>query len=81
MEKDLFSYSGWDGDQECMIFYDPVLKVPIGEFEPGQSFGSAAIIQSHPVDRESYLEFYNDGEFPVAKFLIGIKILGQVAID
>lgn len=82
MERDLFSWSGWDGDPECMIFYNPVLKVPIGDFDPGYTFSSAAIVQNHPKDGKNYLEFYDDSNSgkPVAKFWIGIKILGEVAL-
>lgn len=43
MEKLLFSWGGWDGDVEMMSFYNVVLKVKIGEYQPGEIFSSAFI--------------------------------------
>lgn len=44
MEKQLFDWDGWDGDQECMTFYNPVLKVRIGKHSVGIKFDSATIL-------------------------------------
>lgn len=78
MERDLFSWSGWDGDSECMIFYNPVLKVPIGDFEVGHTFASASIVQMDELG--NYLEFYDKEGHAVAKFAITIEIVGEVAL-
>jgi hypothetical protein len=43
MEKSLFDWDGWDGDQEHITFYNPVLKVQIGQFPPGTRFHSASL--------------------------------------
>ena len=32
------SWSGWDGDQELMHFYDATLKRKVGTFEAGSTF-------------------------------------------
>lgn len=44
MEDELFSYEGWDGELECLILYKPVLKIKIGDFEPGTKFSLATIM-------------------------------------
>lgn len=44
LETQLFSWAGWDGDHECMTFYNPVLKVQIGKYPPGTKFDSATIL-------------------------------------
>lgn len=44
LETQLFSWDGWDGDQECMTFYDPILKVQIGKHPPGTKFDCATIL-------------------------------------
>lgn len=43
MEKVLFDWSGWDGDHECMNFYDVVLKQDIGPYKIGTKFSGATI--------------------------------------
>jgi len=58
MEKELFEWSEWDGDAECMTFYEPVLLVQIGKFPPGTKFDSATIIQS---EKGNFLQFDNRG--------------------
>lgn len=35
IEKSLFTWESWDGDMECMTFYDAVLATPIGSFPAG----------------------------------------------
>lgn len=44
LECQLFSWDGWDGDHECMTFYDPILKVQIGKFPAGTKFDFATIL-------------------------------------
>lgn len=44
LETQLFSWSGWDGDHECMIYYDPILKVQIGKHPAGTKFDNAVIL-------------------------------------
>lgn len=43
MEKQLFNWSDWDGDLECMIFYNSLLKVQIGEHKAWTKFNHAVI--------------------------------------
>lgn len=43
METELFDWEDWDGDHDCMIFYNVTLKVQIGEFPPGTKFNRADI--------------------------------------
>lgn len=45
MERELFTWSDWDGDMECMTFYDAVLIKPIGKFPVGTKFDCATILQ------------------------------------
>lgn len=47
MERELFTWSGWDGDMECMTFYDAVLIKQIGKFPVGTKFDSATILQGN----------------------------------
>jgi hypothetical protein len=63
-ERGLFSYEGWDGDAECMTFYNPVLKVQIGKYPIGTSFDSATIIQPTNIEDATYaiLQLENRGE-------------------
>jgi hypothetical protein len=58
IECQLFSWDGWDGDLDCMIFYKPVLKVQIGKYPPGTTFDSATILFD-----KSILQFDNTGEW------------------
>lgn len=57
MERELFDWTGWDGDQECMTFYDITLKKQIGKFAPGTKFASAVLLYD-----TGDLQFYNNGE-------------------
>lgn len=61
MERQLFDWSGWDGETDCMIFYDPVLKVQIGEHPVGTKFSSAAIVQK-PEEGKGVLQLWKDDE-------------------
>ena len=44
LETQLFSWDGWDGDQECQVFYNPILKSQIGKHLPGTKFDCATIL-------------------------------------
>ena len=44
LETQLFNWDGWDGDHECMTYYNPILKVQIGKHPPGTKFDSATIL-------------------------------------
>jgi hypothetical protein len=44
IECQLFTWAGWDGDLDCMTFYNPILKVQIGKYPPGTTFDSATIL-------------------------------------
>lgn len=70
MERELFSWTGWDGEPECMFFYEPILKVQIGDFPVGTKFNSACILQN---DTSNILEFYNEGK-DVATFEIHMTV-------
>ncbi len=54
LETQLFSWAGWDGDQECMTFYEPILKVQVGKFPPGTKFDSATILSEGKVQFCNY---------------------------
>jgi hypothetical protein len=43
MEKQLFSWTDWDGDLACMTYYSVVLKVDIGKYKQGSCFDVASI--------------------------------------
>lgn len=45
MERELFSWTAWDGDAECMIFYNPLLKTQIGKYPAHTQFDEAIILQ------------------------------------
>jgi hypothetical protein len=46
IETELFDWDGWDGEPECMTFYNPVLKVDIGKWSAGSQFDYAIIQQT-----------------------------------
>jgi hypothetical protein len=62
MEREWFDWSGWDGDQEMMQFYNVVLNKKIGKLEAGTKFSSVCIDFSR-----STIEFYDDMNEVVAK--------------
>ena len=80
MEHELFTWTGWDGDEECMIFYSPVLVIPIDEFPVGTKFDGASITQY----KYSYgvLQFFNKDKNGilklVAQFSLHYKIGGRI---
>lgn len=57
MERELFSWTGWDGDMECMTFYNPTLKQQIGNFPAGTKFKLANLMWDKGI-----LQFCNYGE-------------------
>ncbi len=70
LETQLFSWDGWDGDHECMIFYKPILKVQIGKYPPGTKFDSATILFD-----KSILQFYDaTGEKPLAEYKLNLTV-------
>lgn len=56
MENQLFDWNGWD-QQDTMgfTFYNVVLKIKIGDFEPGTKFEVADISYEH-----GYLQLFNE---------------------
>lgn len=76
MEKELFSWGGWDGDVEMMTFYNAVLKIKIGEYQPGETFFAAHISYLN-----GELSFYRNSsdENPEAifklSFLVGERVI------
>ena len=81
METELFSWTSWDGEPDCMCFYNPVLKIRIGEYEPGTKFDCAFILQ-HTTNHLGVLQLFNkiDAErgVPTAEYklhyVVGEKI-------
>ena len=80
METELFSWDGWDGDHECMVFYNVTLKVPVGDIPAGTKFDSAVI--NHTNEGKGVLQLNNYGEEKdgvgevnlVAEFRLHIKV-------
>lgn len=70
IEQELFSWGGWDGEPECMVFYQPRLVVDIAEFPMGTVFESATIVQT---EEGAIVEFSN-GDTPIAKFRLHYRI-------
>lgn len=56
LERQLFDWTGWDGDIECMTFYNCTLKVPIGPYKIGDKFSGISILWV-----KSLLQIYEDG--------------------
>lgn len=56
LENQLFAWKNWDGDHECMIYYNPVLKVQIGKHPVGTKFDCATILFDKGV-----LQLFNNG--------------------
>ena len=68
MEKELFNWTAWDGEPDCMTFYNVTLKVSIGKYPAYCTFDSAVIQQN---DGKGYLQLYDyleDGK---------LKLMGQ----
>lgn len=58
IENSLFTWDGWDGDHECMVFYEVELTRDIGEFKKGTKFNSAII--EPPYSRVTFSNWYTD---------------------
>jgi hypothetical protein len=76
IERELFDWDGWDGEPECMTFYNPVLKVDIGKWSAGSQFDYAIIQQT---DNGAILQFSNmDIYSPEAtEFYYPNKVMGE----
>lgn len=79
MERELFTWDGWDGDPDCLIFHNPRLIVDIGDFPMGTVFDSAAIVQNSKDEDGKcvdygILEFYNPNGDVVATFKLHMKV-------
>lgn len=69
MEQELFDYkNGWDGDQECMVFYNCQLKVQIGDYAPGTVIDSICICNG-------VLQFFKHEQTePIAQWKLHYKV-------
>lgn len=67
MEKQLFSWEDWDGDQEFMTFYNPVLKVQIGKHPVGTKFDNATILYEKGILQLSNNGPMVNGHAPIAE--------------
>ncbi len=56
LEQQLFTWDGWDGDEDTKIFYKCHLVRDIGTFKKGTLIHSIAIVET-----ESKMEFYEEG--------------------
>jgi hypothetical protein len=56
VEQELFDWSGWDGEVDCMTFYGVCLKVKIGDYDVGSRFDLAVIMQI-PEKGQGVLQF------------------------
>ena len=69
MEKQLFDWISWDELDTVEMFYEVTLKIDIGEYKAGTAFDYAA------VDYEKgLLEFYDDGDEPIASFKLKLIV-------
>ncbi len=81
MEQELFTWTEWDGEPDCMTFYNVELLKPIGKFPKGTKFNSAVIMQGGSVvggilqlfDRESSNKLVLMGEFKL-HYIVGDAI-------
>jgi hypothetical protein len=64
VERQFFDWTEWDDLGDYMLqFYDPVLKVDLGEFKAGQKFNTATVNFQN-----GEMEFYNDNDDVIATF-------------
>ncbi len=87
MERELFDWEGWDGETDCMTFYEPVLKVQIGDYPPGTKFDHAVLLhkegygilqlcnlgEKHVEDRHVWYDTKLEAEFKI-HYRVGEKI-------
>lgn len=58
IERSIFDWEGWDGDQEILTFTDCTLKIPVGPFTAGAKISAISLLLS-----KSQMELYNpEGE-------------------
>jgi len=69
MEREWFSWDGWDGDQEYMQFYNVTLKKQVGKHAAGTRFSSAGICF-----KKGVIEFYDDTNDIVTRCRISYAI-------
>jgi hypothetical protein len=81
MERELFDWTDWDGDSDCMTFYNAVLKKQIGSYPVGTKFDGANVMWD-----KGLLQFYRLGEpegnftptIVVAQFRLHLEVGEQV---
>lgn len=69
LERQLFDWDGWDGDLECMVYYNPVLKVQIGNFPPETKFNHVVMMFAKSLLRL----YYNDLEYYEYKLSLSVS--------
>lgn len=69
MERQLFTWTGWDGDMSSMIFYNPVLIKEVGKFPVGTKFSSAALSYE-----SGKLEFYDEACSVLATYQLHLSV-------
>jgi len=70
MELEWFDWKEWEGDSECVTFYDVTLLKQIGEHSPGTKFHSASIMFL-----ECVLELYASSENDIPeKYRLGYVV-------
>lgn len=70
MERQLFDWTEWDGDLECMIFNNVVLKVQVGKYLPGTPFDSATVMYDKGI-----LQLCNAG--PMVDNYAPVNVMGE----
>lgn len=81
IETQLFSWDGWDGEMESMVFYKPILKVQIGKHPAGTKFDSATVmwvngilqLQNFGPEKEGFSEPVYTAQYNL-KLLVGETI-------
>lgn len=82
LESQLFAWKDWDGDHECMVYYNPVLKVQIGKHPVGTKFDHATILFDKGIlQLENHGEFDDKGHADIAycaKYTLNLTIEGTI---
>jgi len=74
LEKQLFDWDGWDeGGPMDLMFYNVVLKVPVGEFPAGEKFEFANF-----GGETSILQLGRDGKYYEFELNVSVGALLQV---